>query len=175
MVDKTGQDAATLAAEWGATMWWLNFADGLLPIGDIIYWGGLGLLTIGAIIFVDYAATTYSDTSYSKPTSSSKQNAEPQAKYASDFGSTTAPPPGHGLRRGHVSLCAKPSGPGPHRRQVRPDKPISQATAQLGAQRAKAAALRTQFCNLIPYTSDTVRQSPGWLPIYLRRRTPPSA
>lgn len=94
MVDKTGQDAETLAAEWGATMWWLNFADGLLPIGDIIYWGGLGLLSIGVIISVDYASTTYNDTSYSKPTSSSKQNAETQAEYVSDFGSTTASPSG---------------------------------------------------------------------------------
>ena len=99
LIDKTGQDAATLAAEWGATMWWLYWVDGLLPVGDIIYWGGWGLLTIGAIIFVDYAATTYSNTSYSKPTSSSKQNAETQTKFVSDFGSTTAPPPGPGNNR----------------------------------------------------------------------------
>lgn len=45
-------------------MWWLTFVDGLLPIGDIIYWVGCGIFTICAVIVVDSTVTNYCGTSY---------------------------------------------------------------------------------------------------------------
>ena len=48
--DPTGENAETLMREWAATAWWLTLVDGSLPIGDIIYGGVLGVLTIASII-----------------------------------------------------------------------------------------------------------------------------
>ena len=89
MVDRDGRDAESLAIEWGTTMWWLNWVDGPLPVGDIIYWGGLGLLTIGVKIVGDCSMAQCTDPFYSKPGSTSKQSS---STISSNNGSATAPP-----------------------------------------------------------------------------------
>lgn len=57
LIDKTGHDAGTLAAEWGTYMWWLTLVDGPLPIGDILYYGGLLVLGGLALTGLDYVAS----------------------------------------------------------------------------------------------------------------------
>lgn len=88
LVDYYGHDASLLAAEWGTTMWWLNFADGVLPVGDVIYWAGLGLLSIYAVITVDH---TLNDSS-NKQSSNDCKKQKAQAQFVAGFGSTGAPP-----------------------------------------------------------------------------------
>ncbi len=48
-IDIAGHDAEAIATEWGAYLWWLSLVDGVLPIGDIIYWAGWGMLAICAV------------------------------------------------------------------------------------------------------------------------------
>ena len=61
--DPHGCDAASAAAAWGSTMWWLTAADLALPIGDIIYWGGLAILSgftaYGAVELADQIIMSY--------------------------------------------------------------------------------------------------------------------
>ena len=45
--DPSGQNS--LALTWTGTMWWLTFADGPIPLGDIIYAGGIVVLAICGI------------------------------------------------------------------------------------------------------------------------------
>ena len=49
-VDKTGHNAGAYAVEWSSTMWWLVLIDGPLPIGDIVYYGGMIFLFGIAVI-----------------------------------------------------------------------------------------------------------------------------
>ena len=46
-VDPTGE--SSISATWGSMAWPLTLLDGPLPIGDILYWGGLGVLALGEI------------------------------------------------------------------------------------------------------------------------------
>lgn len=45
--DPTGESAEALRNTWLSSMWWLTLLDGVLPIGDIVYWGGAAI--IGAV------------------------------------------------------------------------------------------------------------------------------
>ena len=58
LFDKKGKDAGTIAAEWGASMWWLTLVDGSLPIGDRLYYGGLLVLGGLALTGLDYLASS---------------------------------------------------------------------------------------------------------------------
>ena len=44
-IDFSGCNAVELQS-WTGAMWWLCGIDGVMPIGDIIYWGGLALLGV---------------------------------------------------------------------------------------------------------------------------------
>ncbi len=57
LIDRTGHDARALAAGWGTSMWWLTLIDGPLPIGDILYYGGLLVLGGLALAGLDYVAS----------------------------------------------------------------------------------------------------------------------
>ena len=53
--DADGCDAEAIATGWTAGMWWLTFADGILPIGDIIY--GVGCIALGIVVIVSAEQT----------------------------------------------------------------------------------------------------------------------
>ena len=56
MVDNYGTAGEELIEAWGTTMWWLTLADGPLPVGDVIYVGGLVVLGI-TLIFTGLVTT----------------------------------------------------------------------------------------------------------------------
>lgn len=48
--DPTGKNPDVAVLGWGASAWWLTTVDGLLPIGDAIFWGVLGILAVASIL-----------------------------------------------------------------------------------------------------------------------------
>ncbi len=46
-VDIDGHMSYNAVQQWAASMWWLCAIDTALPIGDIVYWGGIFILTTG--------------------------------------------------------------------------------------------------------------------------------
>jgi len=60
-IDPYGESGTAALAGWAASSWWLTFADGVLPIGDIIYVVGCAVLTgvvVAETIFVAEEAAT---------------------------------------------------------------------------------------------------------------------
>jgi len=49
--DPTGENGEAIMGTWVASMWWLNFIDGPIPIGDIIFW--VGCIVAGIIIVAE--------------------------------------------------------------------------------------------------------------------------
>ena len=49
LVDYYGLEAAELLGWWSGFMWWLGLADGPVPVGDIIYAGGVLVLGCAAL------------------------------------------------------------------------------------------------------------------------------
>ncbi len=47
--DPTGQSAEALLSGWASSMWWMQLADGPIPVGDAAYWGGLLILGVAAL------------------------------------------------------------------------------------------------------------------------------
>lgn len=58
-IDTDGRtaDAATAAAAWAGSMWWICFVDGTLPIGEAVYFIGIVALAICTAIVVDETTT----------------------------------------------------------------------------------------------------------------------
>ena len=51
-MDPSGNNGQA-AAIWSSTMWWLCGVDAVLPIGDIIYWGGVvASVVVDAVTYV---------------------------------------------------------------------------------------------------------------------------
>ena len=53
--------AGELALAWTGSMWWLPAIDGILPIGDIIYLGGIGVTAAIDSIGIDNIARFFSE------------------------------------------------------------------------------------------------------------------
>ena len=53
--------AGELALTWTGSMWWLPAIDGILPIGDIIYLGGIGVTAAIDSIGIDNIARFFSE------------------------------------------------------------------------------------------------------------------
>ena len=54
--DPMGEDGVGVLSSWMSSLWWLHGADGLLPIGDIVYWGVAGILGVAVIGSTTYAS-----------------------------------------------------------------------------------------------------------------------
>ena len=51
--DKNGEEPVALLKAWTSSMWWLCGVDTILPIGDVIYVGGIVILGVLAVDTVD--------------------------------------------------------------------------------------------------------------------------
>ena len=74
-------------------MWWLNYIDGPLLVGDLVFWGVLSILCVGEILYPDYNKAHYGTTN-SIQSKDKKGNNKSQSENIFSFGSTTASPPG---------------------------------------------------------------------------------
>ena len=74
LYDKNGNDPASAVAKWTACAWWLSFVDGPIPICDIVYWGGIGILALYAVIVM----SDESDNSVSNSLSSGQYTDYPE-------------------------------------------------------------------------------------------------
>ena len=46
-------ESATAVATWTASAWWLTLVDGPIPVGDIIFWGGVVVIGISTYVIAD--------------------------------------------------------------------------------------------------------------------------
>lgn len=46
-------ESATAVATWTASAWWLTLVDGPIPVGDIIFWGGVAIIGISTCVIAD--------------------------------------------------------------------------------------------------------------------------
>ena len=90
LVDYSGNNTTMLAVEWSTSMWWLTIADGLLPIGDFVYWAGLALIGTGLFAVDSTIKSNYYSSDNSK--SNGTHNHEEQTTYVAGCGSAAPPP-----------------------------------------------------------------------------------
>lgn len=51
--DSEGKECEEILEAWSASMWWLPVADGPIPIGEIVYFGGIAVLAIGTWLQIE--------------------------------------------------------------------------------------------------------------------------
>ena len=98
--DPTGETALTFD-EWTLSMWWLTLIDGVLPVGDIIYWGvvaafGVGIVNSICTNFENNSTNDKAEDSTKEESDAKEDNQEPKVpdiKYPGDDPTIT---PGEG-------------------------------------------------------------------------------
>ena len=78
-VDDMGEDPDAILKGWATTMWWLTGVDGPLPIGDILYVGGVVALGIVAVTVAVVASDVIYEAKDNKK-SNDKDNASNKGK-----------------------------------------------------------------------------------------------